>query len=613
MSSKTTTSYDGLNCGLPRKNAVTKYADHEQRHSLQRRLKVVAMTPRHLITCLVVGVTTAISPILPAPIAGAATDTVTTCSGSASVAGSLPYEVAHAASDDTVTISAFCPSSSPIVLTNTIDINTDLTIEGPGAGGVAISGHNAVEVLYVAPGVTATLKGLTIENGASTSGVGANTGGITNDGSLGIEDSIVEDNTASGSGINTVNTGGISNDTGATLEIFDSTVANNSSTGSGTDVNTGGIYNAGTFYDVVSTLYGNNGIGGTDTGAIYSSGTLQTVNATLDENSGIGGVGVNTGGIDSASGTADIGITILANSTGNDCSTSGGQFGDPGENLADDNSCDFLGVTDFSDTPAGLDPAGLQTNGGPTPTVALEPGSAAIGSVVNPLYCSISDQRGKTRPYPCDIGAFETDDYFSQALSFTSTPPTDARASGPTYWASATSSSGLPVVLGIDPTSSSVCSMAGSSVSFMSEGVCLIDANQAGNAGYSAASQVQQSFGVAPAPPAITSANHATATAGQSFSFTVTTSSSPVHSITKKGKLPKGLIFVDNGDGTATISGEPVRAGARHPVLRATFGTRRTKSVVTQVFTLTVEPAQGTKKLRWASVRMSCSGEPKCL
>ena len=40
-------------------------------------------------------------------------------------------------------------------------------------------------------------------------------------------------------------------------------------------------------------------------------------------------------------------------------------------------------------------------------------------------------------------------------------------------------------------------------------------------------------------------------------SFTVTTSGDPVPAITKAGKLPGGVKFVDNGDGTATISGRP--------------------------------------------------------
>jgi hypothetical protein len=55
-------------------------------------------------------------------------------------------------------------------------------------------------------------------------------------------------------------------------------------------------------------------------------------------------------------------------------------------------------------------PGPLQNNGGPTATIALHPGSAAIDKV--PLTsCPKTDQRGVKRPdaagTPCDIGAFE--------------------------------------------------------------------------------------------------------------------------------------------------------------------------------------------------------------
>ena len=75
-------------------------------------------------------------------------------------------------------------------------------------------------------------------------------------------------------------------------------------------------------------------------------------------------------------------------------------------NLDDDGSCKFSG-TSFSDTGAGLDPAGLQYNGGPTETIALESGSAAIDHVTLASDCAGSDQRGVAWPIPCDIGASE--------------------------------------------------------------------------------------------------------------------------------------------------------------------------------------------------------------
>jgi hypothetical protein len=133
-----------------------------------------------------------------------------------------------------------------------------------------------------------------------------------------------------------------------------------------------------------------------------------------------------------------------------------------------------------------------------------------------------------------------------------------------------------------------VCSISGSIVSFMGVGTCTVDANQSGDASYSAAPQVQQSFSVSQGQQAITSPKSATATMGSPFSFSVTTTGLPVPSITKKGKLPRHLSFVDNGHGTATISGVPANRGVYNLTIKAIFGTGKSKNVVTQHFTLTV-------------------------
>jgi hypothetical protein len=58
-------------------------------------------------------------------------------------------------------------------------------------------------------------------------------------------------------------------------------------------------------------------------------------------------------------------------------------------------------------------------------------------------------------------------------------------------------------------------------------------------------------------PPAITSSNATSFTAGQSGSFTITTSGFPTPTLTESGALPSGVTFKDNGDGTATLSGTP--------------------------------------------------------
>jgi len=83
-----------------------------------------------------------------------------------------------------------------------------------------------------------------------------------------------------------------------------------------------------------------------------------------------------------------------------------------------------------------------------------------------------------------------------QTITFTSTAPAGATVGGPTYNVTATASSGLAVTFTIDAEARSVCSISGSTVSFTAVGTCVIDANQAGNANYNPAPQVQQSFAV---------------------------------------------------------------------------------------------------------------------
>jgi hypothetical protein len=92
-----------------------------------------------------------------------------------------------------------------------------------------------------------------------------------------------------------------------------------------------------------------------------------------------------------------------------------------GHNLSSDGSCSsfFTATGDLNGAPAGLDPAGLQNNGGPTQTIALLSTSPAVDHIpVSPTNdCTAvdgttpiaTDQRGVPRPQAsgCDIGAYE--------------------------------------------------------------------------------------------------------------------------------------------------------------------------------------------------------------
>jgi hypothetical protein len=103
--------------------------------------------------------------------------------------------------------------------------------------------------------------------------------------------------------------------------------------------------------------------------------------------------------------------TIVANSSeGGNCS---GDYLwiDDGYNVDDDGTCSFTQATgSLPDTDPLLDPEGLQDNGGPTKTIALQPNSPAV-DLVGQEACPppATDERGVERPQgdACDAGAFE--------------------------------------------------------------------------------------------------------------------------------------------------------------------------------------------------------------
>jgi len=88
--------------------------------------------------------------------------------------------------------------------------------------------------------------------------------------------------------------------------------------------------------------------------------------------------------------------------------------------------------------------------------------------------------------------------------------------------------------------------------------------------------------------PTITSTNNATFTQTAFGTFAVTTTGSPVASISFTGALPTGLAFVDNGNGTATLSGAPSIGGSFPLTITASNGVAPN---ATQAFMLTVNAA----------------------
>jgi hypothetical protein len=120
------------------------------------------------------------------PVFGQCTVTNVNDSG----AGSLRDCIANAASGDTINFSLTSPATITLT-TGMLTINTSLTIMGPGASNLTVSGNNASPVFSISSGTTVNISGLTITGGATFT---LNGGGIINSGSLTLSNSVVTGN-----------------------------------------------------------------------------------------------------------------------------------------------------------------------------------------------------------------------------------------------------------------------------------------------------------------------------------------------------------------------------------------------------------------------------------
>ncbi len=148
----------------------------------------------------------------------------------------------------------------------------------------------------------------------------------------------------------------------------------------------------------------------------------------------------------------------------------------------------------------------------------------------------------------------------AQSVEFTSTVPGSAAVGGPVYLPTATASSGL--LVSFSTATPSVCSLEGSSLSFVAVGTCTVEANQDGNSNYEAAPQAQQSFSVSKGSQHIvfTSIPPSAATLGDSSYLVAATASSGL-SVTLSSGAPsvcslKGQTVSFVGVGTCTIDAE---------------------------------------------------------
>jgi hypothetical protein len=242
----------------------------------------------------------------------------------------------------------------------------DISISGtPGSGGVSQGGGLYLSSAMLTVG-DSTISGNTVQGGTGGGGGQAQGGGFYISGvqtTLTVSNATIASNTAFGADSylgGTGQGGGLWVGAGASAQVTFSTIATNQA-------------------------IGGNGYGGAAAGGgVYNQGILQTRDTLLARNT-VNGPGTNSGpDVDGDLGS--LGHNLISN-------TEGGSGFDP---------------TDLRNVNARLGP--LQNNGGPTQTMALLPGSPAIGAgdkTGHPRW----DQRG--RPYHrvinhrLDIGAFE--------------------------------------------------------------------------------------------------------------------------------------------------------------------------------------------------------------
>jgi hypothetical protein len=351
----------------------------------------------------------------------------------------------------------------PIDVTGTIKLTAalpivedDVAIVGPGASSLTVEPATATafRILSFSDGTTASVTGLTLTGGTAQQG-----GGIRNgNGSLTLTRVVVADNEARAAGGTDIGAEGGGVFSNGPLTIRESAISGNRATATAGTMSSYALGAGVMAWDSVtvdrSTISGNaaeaHGEGGKHSGALggglrvigepaiverstISGNSVRADNSLTNEARGGGlqgnkltltsstvtgnslfSIGTATGANIEFGGTTLIRDTIVANAAGDDqsCST---HEGSGGFNLDEDGSCEFDKGTDLSALSAGLAP--LADNGGPTPTHALLPGSAAIdrgfsfGFTTDQRnlprrsnFTTVSDTEGGDGS---DIGAFE--------------------------------------------------------------------------------------------------------------------------------------------------------------------------------------------------------------
>lgn len=189
-----------------------------------------------------------------------------------------------------------------------------------------------------------------------------------------------------------------------------------------------------------------------------------------------------------------------------------------------------------------------------------------------------------------------------QTITFTSVAPLAAKMADSYTVAATGGASGNAVRFSIDASSTSICSINASTVSFEGQGACVINANQLGNDDYDDATQARQSVSIAHGGSGVSIAStpnpsmpRQTVTFSVSVAFDATKSA---HSQAKATATPTGIVEIFDGstslgvatlvDGAATLSTEALAFSGNHSITAHYRGDSNYAATQSLVFTQTV-------------------------
>jgi hypothetical protein len=195
-------------------------------------------------------------------------------------------------------------------------------------------------------------------------------------------------------------------------------------------------------------------------------------------------------------------------------------------------------------------------NGDTPASLSTQPSCSTTATSGSPAGQYPSDCSGAADPdYAITYAAGTvTVNQATQSITFTDPPATGVVGKSATLNASG-GGSGNPVTFSVDASSGAgVCSLSGDTVTYLAPGKCVIDANQAGNANYTAAPQVSLTITVNQAPVFVTDSPPLTAVAGQAYSYTFAASGVPAPTYKLAAGAPSWLsINASTGVLTGTV------------------------------------------------------------